>query len=151
MLEYIPESGLLLQKKRRPKIKIGSIAGSITPSGYIYIQLQGRKYAAHRLIWFIENGKFPDFDIDHIDGNKLNNHIANLRDATRKQNCENKGAQKNNKFGLRGVSYNTRLKKYVAQIQHNGINKYLGVYLTPEDASKAYEKAAKNLFTHYKQ
>jgi hypothetical protein len=149
MLEYQPETGALLQRKARPKVKVGSLAGVVTPYGYRYIQLQGRKYAAHRLIWYIEHGSFPPHDIDHIDGNKLNNKITNLREATRKQNCENKGAQKNNKLGIRGVSYNQRLRKYVAQIQHNGINQYIGLYTDPQEASKAYEEVAKSLFTHY--
>jgi hypothetical protein len=151
MLEYDSATGLLLQKKARPKIKVGSIAGAVTPFGYRYIQLKGRKYAAHRLVWFIENGHFPPHDIDHIDGNKLNNQITNLRAATRKQNCENKGAQRNNKLGLRGVSYNTRLKKYIAQIQHNGTNHHLGVFLDPHAAHKAYLEAANSLFTHFQR
>ena len=101
MLEYIPSTGMLLQKKPRPKIKVGSIAGVITPKGYRYIQLQGRKYAAHRLVWLLEHGKFPSLFIDHIDGNKLNNQISNLREVTIKQNSENRGVQKNNKTGIK--------------------------------------------------
>ena len=150
-LEYHPETGALLQKKARPRSKVGSLAGGVTPYGYRYIQLRGRKYAAHRLVWFIEHGRFPPYDIDHIDGNKLNNKITNLREATRKQNCENKGAQKNNKLGLRGVSYNQRLKKYIAQIQHNGVNHYIGLYKDPLEARKAYIAVAKSLFTHYQE
>ena len=113
VLDYIPETGMLLQKKKRPKVKVGSIAGVVTPRGYRYIQLNGRKYAAHRLVWFIEYGCFPSLFIDHIDGNKLNNHISNLREVTIKQNNENRGAQKNNKIGIKGVSYNKKLKKYI--------------------------------------
>ena len=70
MLEYFPSSGLLLQKKKRPKVEIGAIAGVITNFGYRYIQLQGKKYAAHRLVWLIETGSFPSKFLDHIDGNK---------------------------------------------------------------------------------
>jgi hypothetical protein len=149
VLDYIPETGMLLQKKKRPKVKVGSIAGVVTPQGYRYIQLNGRKYAAHRLIWFIEYGCFPSLFIDHIDGNKLNNHISNLREVTIKQNTENRGAQKNNKIGIKGVSYNKKLKKYVAQIQHQGINYYLGLHETPEQAKLAYQIKAKELFTHF--
>lgn len=150
-LEYVPDTGVLLRKKPCPRTKSGAIAGSVTPYGYRYIQLKGKKYAAHRLVWLIEHGCFPEFDIDHIDGNKLNNRITNLRDATRMQNSQNRGAQKNNKFGLRGVSYNTRLKKYIAQIQHDGVNRHLGVFMTPEEAHDAYIEAAKSLFTHFRQ
>jgi hypothetical protein len=150
-LEYIPEAGTLLQKKARPKVKVGAIAGVVTPYGYRYIQLSGKKYAAHRLVWLIETGAMPEGELDHIDGNKLNNKFSNLRVVTRKQNCENKGAQRNNQLGLRGVSYNTRLKKYVAQIQHHGKNKYLGVFSDPQAARAAYILAERELFTHFQK
>lgn len=149
LLQYVPETGELLRKKARPRIQVGSVAGSINPQGYRYIQLDGRKYASHRLVWLIEYGKMPTADIDHIDGNKLNNRISNLRDATRKQNCENKGAQSNNSVGYRGVTYNKRLRKYVAQIQHYGKNRHLGVFAMPEDAYAAYVNATQQLFTHH--
>lgn len=149
MLEYIPETGVLLQKKKRPKVAVGMVAGGVTPKGYRYIQLFGRKYAAHRLVWLIEHGKFPEMFIDHIDRNKLNNCIENLREVTEKQNNENKRHQKNSSTGIRGVSFVPKLRKYKAQIQHNGINHYLGVFDSPLDAAEAYKKAAKQLFTHH--
>ncbi len=148
MLEYIPKTGTFLQKKKRPRIKVGSIAGCVTPKGYRYIQLGSRKYAAHRLVWFIEKGNFPSMFIDHIDGNKLNNKITNLREVTNKQNTENRKAQKNSKTGVKGVSFNSKLKKYVAQIQHNGKNHYLGVFDSVEDAEHRYKAEALNFFTH---
>jgi hypothetical protein len=150
LLEYDKNTGNLFQKKKRPKIQVGNLAGVVTPKGYRYIQLLGKKYASHRLVWFIEYGKFPDLFIDHIDGNKLNNHISNLREVSNKQNTENRGAQKNNKLGRKGVYFNKKLKKYVAQIQHHGVNHYLGVYKTSEEASLMYQTAAKILFSHYK-
>ena len=149
-LEYVRSTGLLLQKKPRSKISVGSIAGSVTPYGYRYIQLAGKKYAAHRLVWLIEHGSFPKLFIDHIDGNKLNNKIENLREATSKQNNENKGVPKNSKTGVRGVSYNRKLKKYVAQIQHNGVGHYLGIHDTLDGAREAYLQGVTKFFTHHK-
>ena len=150
LLEYDKSTGNLFQKKKRPKIQVGTLAGAVTPNGYRYIQLFGRKYASHRLVWLMEHGKFPDMFIDHIDGNKLNNHISNLREVSNKQNTENRGVQKNNKLGRKGVSFNKKLKKYVAQIQHHGINHYLGLFDSPELAEQAYKHKASELFTHYK-
>ena len=149
LLEYIPETGMLLQKKRRSKVTAGAVAGSVTPKGYRYIELGRRKFAAHRLVWLIETGKFPELFIDHIDGNKLNNQFSNLREVTGKQNNENKGAQSNSKTGVRGVSFVTRLKKYKAQIQHNGKNHYLGMFGTLQEAESAYLAAARTMFTHH--
>lgn len=149
MLDYVPASGLLLQRKKRPRIQVGSIAGVITPHGYRYIQLDGQKYAAHRLVWLIETGFFPEKHLDHIDGNKLNNCFTNLREVTVKQNSENKTAQKNNQLGVRGVCFNKRLGKYIAQIQHNGKNKHIGVFDTIEQAKDAYVEWTSKFFTHH--
>jgi hypothetical protein len=148
-LTYNKETGNLYQSKKRPKIKVGSIAGGINATGYRYIQLEGRKYPAHHIIWLIETGNLPKKILDHIDGNPLNNHISNLREATIKQNNENRKAQRNNKTGYKGVSFNNRLQKYVAQIQHNYKPIYIGIYKTPHEAHLAYETKAKELFTHY--
>jgi hypothetical protein len=151
LFEYNKEDGILLRKISQPKTKVGSIAGCVTPKGYRYVQFDGRKYAVHRLIWLLEFGCFPEQTIDHIDGNKLNNKIENLRDVPVKQNCENKGVQANNKLGVRGVCYKPRIKKYVAQIQNNGKNTHLGCFDNIDSASKAYELAAQQMFTHYKR
>ena len=148
-LTYDASSGNLYQRKKRPKVQVGNIAGGITTKGYRYIQLGNRKYPAHHIVWLLETGTFPIKQLDHIDGNKINNHFSNLREVSNKQNTENRGKQRNNKSGYKGVSFNTRLKKYVAQIQHNSIPIYIGVFHTAHEAHLAYEKKAKELFTHY--
>jgi hypothetical protein len=155
-LEYINEyltydslSGNLYQRKKRPKIQVGALAGALTGKGYRYIQLNGKKYPAHHIVWLLETGELPKKQIDHIDGDKLNNNFLNLREVTNKQNTENRGKQKNNKTGYKGVSFNNRLQKYVSQIQHNNQPIYIGVYATAYEAHLAYEKKAKELFTHY--
>jgi hypothetical protein len=148
-LTYDKETGNLYQSKKRPKIQVGSIAGGINGKGYRYIQLEGKKYPAHHIIWLIETGSLPKKILDHIDGNPLNNHFSNLREASVKQNNENRKAQRNNKTGYKGVSFNKRLQKYVAQIQHNYRAIYIGIYKTADDAHIAYEQKAKELFTHY--
>ena len=148
-LSYDSKTGNLYQNKKRPKVQVGSIAGCVTPTGYRYIQLEGIKYPAHHIVWLIEKGSLPQKVLDHIDGNRLNNHITNLREATVKQNCENRKAQRNNKTGYKGVSFNNRLQKYVAQIQHNYQPIYIGIYKTAYEAHLAYEAKAKELFTHY--
>ena len=146
---YDQKTGNILQKKKRPKVKVGEIAGSITPKGYRYIQANGRKYAAHHLVWYFETGSFPTLFLDHIDGNKLNNHFSNLREVTIKQNNEHRGKQINNTTGYKGVTYNKRLGKFIAQIQHNYKTQYLGVFESALEASQVYEKTAKTIFSHY--
>lgn len=146
---YDPVTGNILQKKKRPKIQIGTIAGALTPKGYRYIQVQGRKYPAHHLVWFFETGSLPALSLDHIDGIKSNNHFSNLRQVTTKQNNEHRGKQKNNSTGYKGVTFNKRLNKFIAQIQHNYNSIHLGVFDTALEASIKYEEYAKSVFSHY--
>ena len=148
-LLYDNQSGNLYQNKKRPKIKIGALAGGLTKKGYRYIQLKGKKYPAHHIVWLLETGNLPKNQIDHIDGDKENNKFSNLREVTNKQNTENRGKQKNNKTGYKGVSFNNKLQKYIAQIQHNYKPIYIGKYETAYEAHLAYEAKAKELFTHY--
>jgi len=104
LFEYNKEDGLLLRKKRQPKTKVGSIAGCVTPGGYRYVQFDGRKYAVHRLVWLLEFGCFPEQTIDHIDGNKYNNCIENLRVVSRTVNNRNAKKRHDNTSGVTGVS-----------------------------------------------
>ena len=83
--------------------------------------------------------------VDHIDENKTNNNITNLRWATRSQNGYNKDMSKTNVSGFKGVTWIKGNQKYVARIKINGKNKHLGCFKTAEDASKVYEEKAKEL------
>ena len=147
--------GDLYRKKGRRGAKAGSKAGHVhtdkqTGRQYIHVGFNHKMYLIHRFIW-AWHGNFlePNQQIDHIDGNSLNNRIENLRAATHKQNCENrKGAQKNSKTGVKGVSWAKKAKKWEAQIQHNGTKKHLGYYETKEDAIAARIAAEKEYFTH---
>ena len=110
----------------------GKRAGTIT-RGYRHISIDFKGYREHRLIWLIENGTMPKHTIDHINGNKTDNRITNLRDVENKiQNMNMK--HKGSRFGLPyGVSKNGN--KYVARIVKNRIRKYLGTYDTLLEAS----------------
>ena len=85
---------------------IGDEAGSLEPNGYWRTSLKRQRYGVHRIVWEIHNGKIPDgLFVDHIDGNRSNNKIANLRLATHHQNNTNSKLSKNNTTGVRGVKY----------------------------------------------
>lgn len=83
-------------------------------------------------------------EVDHIDGNGLNNCRENLRICTRNQNRQNVGAMKNNKSGYKGVSWHRATNKWLAQIRANGKHYHLGLFTDPEEASAAYIEACKN-------
>lgn len=105
---------------------------------------------AHRLVWEKANGPIPyGLQVDHINGRRDDNRIANLRLVTVSQNAENKhSAQANSRSGVKGVHWCERLGKWRAMIQTKGKLHALGCFLHLEDASEAYAAAAKRLHTH---
>ncbi len=118
-------------------IKKGKTAGTTTAQGYRQIRIERRFYRAHRLAWLYEYGSFPLNQIDHIDGDRANNAIHNLRDVTSAVNHQNKRqARSDNKLGILGVS--KKRNKFRAQIAIGGDVKQIGVYETPQLAKEAY-------------
>lgn len=97
----------------------------------------------HRVIVGAKSGEF----VDHIDGNGLNNQSANLRICTKSQNGHNRGPNKNNRAGYKGVYRTTR--GWVAKLMVNWANVVLGVYETAEDAAIAYNHGAKELIGEF--
>lgn len=115
---------------------------------YAIARLLGRWYGAHRLAWVCAYGMWPEHELDHINRDSLDNRLCNLRAATHADNQRNRGPMRNSKLGIKGVCYRAeRLgrKKYYAQITHEYRVRYLGWFETPEEASAAYEKAAREL------
>lgn len=110
--------------------------------GYAFISIQGTKLLAHRAAWAMTYGECPKKHIDHIDGNKANNRISNLRVCTHNQNQHNQGIRKTNKSGYKGVSWMKSVQKWHAQICANSKVTHLGFYSTPEEAAKVYDRAA---------
>jgi HNH endonuclease/AP2 domain len=149
LLEYEPESGNFIRRISRHKHKAGEIAGTLHPFGYTHIKIDGRSYKAHRLAWFYIHGVWPNGEIDHIDRNRSNNALKNLRVVNRKGNVENTGPTIRSKTGIKGASWKAKIKKYQAQITHNGQKIYLGIFDTAIEAGVAYENAAQRLFKHY--
>ena len=120
------------------KAKVGDIAGFIDASGYVRIFVLGRQYKAHRLAWLYLHGTWPTGEIDHIDSNKKNNSANNLRDVPKPINQQNRKTPTRSASGLLGVTRSTRGNRYVARIRVGGTTKYLGSFLTAEDAHLAY-------------
>jgi hypothetical protein len=90
----VPESVFYWRVRPSPRsrVKAGSKAGNLRKDGYTIITINGNLFRAHRLVWFVTYGKFPDNHIDHVDGDKSNNRVDNLRDVTRTVNNQNKSS-----------------------------------------------------------
>jgi len=114
---------------------VGHKTGHIGKNGYARINIDGHTHRAHRIIWEMRNGPLPkSMDVDHINGIRHDNRPSNLRSATRSQNMRNRGANKNNTVGFKGVSFHKQSCKFMASI--DGI--YLGLFETPSSAHDAY-------------
>jgi hypothetical protein len=145
ILRYDPETGSLRWRARAARCAIiGAEAGNVCQNGYVRIQIGGVGYLAHRLAWLMVYGEWPSHQIDHIDCNRRNNALGNLRSATASQNKSNSKISRKNKSGFKGV-FCVR-GRWIASIKHEGKSKHLGCFDTPEIAHAAYVAAAQSLF-----
>lgn len=136
LFDYNPTTGDLFW------LESGNKAGSLHYSGYVSVQVNKQRYQAHRIIWALCYGSIPqNMMIDHIDRNRSNNRLDNLRLADDSENQYNRTANKGRE--VKGVYRHNRLWK--AEITADGKRKYLGLFKTPEAAYEAYKKAAKEL------
>lgn len=148
LLHYDPGTGVFTWLRRTSnRIRVGDVAGALV-DGYIAIGIDGASYQAHRVAWLMTHGVFPGPELDHEDGNKSNNRIANLRDAGSRENRLNMPRRSDNSSGVTGVSWHAKARKWVAQVQIDGQNIYLGLHETIEAAAHARMLASKMLGFH---
>jgi len=152
-LNYNEETGIFTWiKKTGNNSNLLKPAGWLTADGYIKISFKKKRIKAHRLAWFYVYGHFPEEQIDHKDGNKINNSLSNLRLCTNGENQQNLiKPQLNNKSGFLGVhkktNSNNKEKPYIATIGVDGKNVYLGSFKTPEEAHEVYLNKKRELHT----
>lgn len=140
VLAYDPATGELRWKQQlNSRSVVGTLAG--TPiHGHWRLNVFGKGHLAHRLIWFMVHGQWPEGQIDHINGIRSDNRIENLRVVTPRMNSQNRRtADKGSKTGFLGVSRNG--KGFRAEIKYGGKNHHLGTYRTPEEAHYVYVQA----------
>ena len=139
---YNPESGDFIHRGITPRLrkKKGSIAGNINGTGYVVLYVCGKLYKAHRLAYLLEYGHLPKV-VDHINGNRSDNRILNLRGCTHAENLKNTGISPRNTSGLKGVS--PHKGRWKAMITSNGKVRFLGVFDCKEDAARSWNTAAR--------
>lgn len=156
LLRYEPETGKLFwlprpvemfKTKRAHGMWNTRFAGkeaftAIGAHGYRCGVVNYKGLLAHRVVWAIHYGSWPEDQIDHIDSDRLNNRIGNLREATAYENMHNRGRQVNNKSGYKGAHWNSGAKAFEARIRCEGRRVYLGLFSSPEAAHAAYCEAA---------
>jgi len=149
LLTYDPETGSFFWKVRRGHMRPGDQAGNIDSIGYVRLRLHGVLHHAHRLAWLIFYGEWPGREIDHVNGDRADNRIANLREANRSQQGQNKAMQRNNSSGFKGVCWFKPRGRWKAEICVLGERKHLGYFDDPQLASLAYQAAAKKHFGEF--
>lgn len=108
-------------------------------TGYVIVVINGTQHKGHRLAWLYVYGRWPEHGIDHINGDRSDNRIQNLRDVPPRTNSENqRSAKSGNKAGMLGVSWHEKNKKWQAEICIDGKKHYIGTFKKQEDAHKEY-------------
>lgn len=137
LFTYDKETGNLIWLVSRGRmVKAGDIAGTVSVRGYRIVTVNQKKLPAHRIAWMLENGPIPEgLCIDHIDGDKLNNRLSNLRVTTLSGNQRNRKMRHDNKTGYQGV--HPTKSGYSVSIAH----KYIGHFMSLEAAVSARRAA----------
>ena len=146
LFTYDPETGVFTRiVQRGQRFMPGDAAGYVGIRGYSRITIDGLVLPVHRLAWLYFYGAWPTGEVDHIDGNRLNNCIKNLRDVSRSVNQQNQrlARRDNRSAGLLGVT--RRGKGFQAQIRIDGKRIYLGMHPTAEMAHNTYLTAKREL------
>lgn len=159
-LDYSADTGAFQAKARkredfttnslwkRNQNEAGRTVGCSNNQGYVAIHVDGKYYTAHRLAWLWVHGEwppYPQFEIDHINGNRGDNRICNLRKVTKSENQRNGARRVNNRSGVTGVNWVRSKRRWIARIWDGPHHKYLGQFENLDDARIARLKAEREL------
>lgn len=135
------QDGALVRKvTTNARAKAGTVSGSVNRGGYLRTQVAGKLYYNHHLVWVMHRGSWPTA-LDHVNGDKADNRIENLRECTQAQNMQNVGKRKSNTTGVKGVTWRPTRNCFRARITVDGKEICVGHYLTLEEATKAVQEA----------
>lgn len=148
LLRYEPETGLFYWLVQRGGIaRVGDVAGAVTPTGYVIIRVNKKTVLAHRLAWYIVHNELPD-EIDHINHNRQDNRLGNLRSADRKTNGRNLVMKSNNTSGVSNIVFDKRGGKWVLQAMVDGRMNHIGSSRVFDDLAAVRDSAMENLGFH---
>lgn len=148
LVNYDRETGAFTARGTRGRCdrwKDGRELGWIMANGYRSLHVMGEQHLAHRLAWLYVHGRWPDRNIDHVNMDRLDNRIANLRECDQSQNMANVGPKVTNTSGFKGVTKHFVPGKWKAQIMRNRKQLHLGIFQSREAAAEAYAAAARSM------
>lgn len=151
LVNYDPETGVFTQRAdyagtRSARWAPGRQCGHLAATGYLTMRLDHRLYQAHRLAWLWVKGAWPVHEIDHINGNRTDNRIVNLRDVPNAVNRQNtRAARVDSETGLQGVTFCKRRRRFFSRIRLDGRARFLGYFDNSQLAHAAYLAAKRQL------
>lgn len=149
---YDAESGNVFRKEKGkgPNAEANDLVGWYDGKGYLNCRVAKQAYKLHRVIWTMVNGSIPDdMVIDHINGIKDDNRLANLRIATLSENGHNCVKKYSSSGEFKGITYHTKKKRWEAEISVDNERFFLGGFKTAIEASEAYERASVEAFGEF--
>jgi hypothetical protein len=145
LFAYDPVTGVLTRLTSSGGYRAGSAVGTVLTTtigkSYLSVSIKAKLYYAHRIAFVLMTGCWPKGEVDHQDGNGLNNVWTNLRDVTPAGNCKNLRKYASNKSGCTGVCWDTYSNKWKVEIQVNGARRNLGRYASKDDAIRVRKEA----------
>lgn len=139
LFHYSPDTGEFIRLVAIGPAKAGEVAGFKNSLGYVQISVDGTRQYAHRLAWLYVKGTHPSKLIDHVNGNKSDNRIDNLREASSSENLQNaKEPHRDSRSGLRGVAWDRCRGKWLSRVQVNKKSHHVGYFSTAAEAHNAY-------------
>ena len=166
-LRYEPETGLFFWKEKPPVAgesktesrcrktwntryaeKEAGCEHRVGRNSYEVIRIDDTLYRAHRIAWLLHYGEWPKDQVDHINGNGLDNRIENLRDVTNQENHKNRSLNSNNSSGVTGVWFHKQVQKWAAEIKIDGKKRCLGLFADINAAARARKEAERKYSFH---
>jgi hypothetical protein len=145
---YYKDGNLFWKKLTGKKGFIGKKAGSLQKNGYIAIRFKGKLLYAHRMIFVMFNNYEPNL-VDHVDCNKQNNNIENLRECSALENSLNKSKNKNCTFLPKGIKFRKQTKKYQGRVMLHGKEYLTSCFTTVQDAQNELIKLRNNIHGNF--